>query len=97
MSDVGGHKLVEMECCRLPQQVAIGFIQVTEALVSARYLPVLYVGSQLVHGTNHILICKQTLAVKAAPEHLVTMVLNQNHEVGSAVGQWSVVSIEQII
>ena len=97
MSDVGGYKLIEMECCRLPHQVAIGFTQATEALVGARYLPVLYVGSQNVHGTNYMLICKQTLAAKDAPEHLVTMVLNRNHDDGSVVGQRSVVSIEQII
>lgn len=93
----GGYKLAEMEGCTMPEQVATGFAQVTGAMVGAKYLPVLYVGSQIVQGTNHMLICKQTLAAKDAPEHLVTVVLNQNHDDGSLVGQWSVVSIEQII
>ena len=67
------------------------------SLVGASYVPVLYVGMQVVHGTNHMLICKQTLAAQGASERLVKMVLNQNCDDGSIVGQWSVVSIEQIV
>lgn len=92
----GGYALAPMEGCPPPEQVATGYGQVTETLVGAKYLPVLYVGSQIVHGTNHMIICKQTLAAKDAPEHLVVMVLNQNCDDGSIVGQWSVVSIERI-
>lgn len=94
---VGGWKLAPMADCNLPQQVATGFSEVTQALVGATYEPVLYVGTQVVHGTNHMLICKQTLAAKGAPEHLVKMVLNQNCDDGSIVGQWAVVDIEQIV
>lgn len=93
----GGYTLAPMEACPLPEQVATGFGLVTKNLVGATYTPVLYVGTQVVHGTNHMLICKQTLAAPGAPEHLVKMVLNQNHDDGSIVGQWSLVSIEQII
>ena len=93
----GGWKLAPMEGCNLPQQVATGFSEVTQTLVGATYEPVLYVGTQVVHGTNHMLICKQILAAKDAPEHLVEMVLNQNCDDGSIVGQWAVVHIEQIV
>lgn len=94
---VGGWKLAPMEACNLPQQVATGFSEVTKALVGANYVPVLYAGTQLVHGINHMLICKQTLAAPGAPEHLVEMVLNQNTDDGSIVGKWSVVTIKQIV
>lgn len=93
----GGWKLAPMEGCNLPQQVATGFSEVTKALVGATYVPVLYAGTQLVHGINHMLICKQTLAAQGAPEHLVEMVLNQNTDDGSIVGKWSVVTIKQIV
>lgn len=93
----GGWTLVPMEGCKLPEQVATGFSQVTESLVGADYTPVLYAGTQVVHGLNHMLICKQTLAAQGAPEHLVTMVLNQNCDGGDIVGKWSVVTIEQIV
>lgn len=93
----GGWKLAEMQACGLPEQVASGFCEVTQAMMGAKYMPVLYVGTQVVHGMNHMIICKQTLAVQGATEHLVNMVLNQNVDDGSIVGKWSLVSIEQIV
>lgn len=99
MSNVitGGWVLAEMQGCDLPEKVASGFAEVTRTLVGAKYEPVLYVGTQTVHGVNHMLICKQTLIVQNAEEHLVRMVLNQNVDEGSLVGKWSVVAIEQIL
>ena len=99
MSNVktGGWELAEMQACGLPEKVASGFSEVTRAMMGAKYTPVLYVGTQVVHGMNHMIICKQTLAVQGATEHLVNMVLNQNVDDGSIVGKWSVVSIEPIV
>ena len=94
---MGGWELADMQPCPLPEEVATGFKEVTQNMVGAKYVPVLYVGKQVVHGVNHMLICKQTLAAQGAPEHLVKMVLNQAPEEGSLVGKWSVVSIEQIV
>ncbi len=94
---VGAYKLAPMQGCPLPEQVATGWGQVTQSLVGTEYLPVLYVGEQVVHGLNHMLICRQTLSAKDAPEHLVKMVLNQNRDDGSIVGKWTLVSIEQIV
>ena len=93
----GGWELAEMPACNLPEKVASGFSEVTHAMVGARYVPVLYVGTQVVHGINHMIICEQILAVPGATKHLVKMVLNQNVDDGSLVGKWSVVSIEQIV
>lgn len=93
----GAYKLAPMEACPLPEKVATGFGQVTQTLVGAKYLPVLYVGEQVVHGLNHMLICRQTLVTKDAPEHLVKMVLNQNLDDGSLVGKWTLVGIERIV
>lgn len=89
---VGGWDVVEMQACNLPEEAATGFTAVTEHLVGAKYLPVLYVGTQVVHGTNYMILCKQTLAVPGATEHLVKMVIN-----GTPEGQWSIVSVEQIV
>ena len=94
---LGGWELVEMQSCPLPEKVATGFAEVTQSMLGARYVPVLYVATQVVHGINHMLICKQTLAAQGAPERLVKMVLNQNLDGGSLVGKWSLVSVEQIV
>lgn len=93
---VGGYTLAPMQACSLPQKVATGFTQVAASMVGAKYLPVLYVGEQIVHGINHMLICKQTLLDRDATEHLVEVVLNQNLDDGSLVGEWSVVSITRL-
>ena len=93
----GGWELAKMQAYGLPEKVASGFSEVTQGMIGAKYMPVLYVGSQVVHGMNHMIICKQTLAVQGATEHLVKMVLNQNVDDGSLVGKWSVVTIEQIV
>ena len=93
----GGWELANMQACNLPEKVASGFGEVTQSMVGAKYLPVLYVGKQVVHGVNHMLICKQTLAAQGVPEHLVKMVLNQVPDESSLVGKWSLVSVEQIV
>ena len=92
----GGWTLAPMKACNLPQQVATGFSDVTKTLVGANYVPILYVGTQVVHGVNHMLICKQTLAAAGAPEHLVKMVLNQIPGESPITGTWSLVAIEQL-
>lgn len=73
----GNWKLAEMNPCNLPEQVATGFAEAISGLVGAAYIPVLYCGEQLVHGTNHMLICKQTLITAQPQEHLVKIILNQ--------------------
>lgn len=93
----GAYKLAHMEPCPLPEKVGTGFSEVTLNLTGARYVPVLYVGEQVVHGINHMLICLQTLSTKGAEEHLVKMVLNQNLDDGSLVGKWTLVSVEKIV
>lgn len=93
----GGWELANMQACNLPEKVASGFGEVTQSMVGAKYLPVLYVGTQVVHGVNHMLICKQALAAQGAPEYLVKMVLNQVPDESSLVGKWSLVSVEQIV
>lgn len=94
---VGGYKLAPMEACALPEPVATGVNEVLMGLKGVRYLPVLYVGTQVVHGTNHMLICKQTMATQGAPEHLVEVVLNHQTDSECITGKWSLVSIEQIM
>ena len=93
----GGWEFVDMPACSLPEKVATGFVEVTQGLTGAKYVPVLYVATQVVHGVNHMILCKQTLSAQSAPEHLVKMVLNQNLDDGSLVGKWSIVSIEGIL
>lgn len=89
---VGAWTLANMEAAKLPEKAATAFSKVTNGMVGAEYVPVLYVGEQIVNGTNYMIICKQTLVTNPPEEHLVTMVINC-----SAQGSCSIVSIEQIV
>ncbi|MDP4094134.1 MAG: hypothetical protein Q8920_12315, partial [Bacillota bacterium] len=62
MSDVlvGGWKYQEMQACNLPEPVATAFSKAFAGFVGVIYVPVLYVASQLVAGTNYCIICKTT-------------------------------------
>lgn len=80
-----------MESVNLPERIATAFSEVTQSLIGAKYIPVLYCGEQLVHGTNYMIICKQTITAMGASEHLVTMVINCSEQGNS------IVKIEQIV
>lgn len=89
---VGAWTLATMEATKLPENAAAAFSNVTNGMVGAKYVPVLYVGEQIVNGTNYMIICKQTLVTNPPEEHLVTMVINC-----SAQSNCSIVSINQIV
>ncbi len=89
----GGWTLAPMQACDLPQNVATGFTQVFGNLEGADYTPVLYCGTQVVNGTNHMIICRQNLVTLEKEEHLVKVVLNE----APNGGKWTMVLTEQII
>lgn len=93
---VGTWKLAEMEPCALPEKVATGFTEAFDGLVGAHYIPVLYCGEQLVHGTNHMLICKQTLVTEHPVEHLVKVILCEPLPTDEEQN-WKIVSIDEIV
>lgn len=98
MADIfGGWKLAAMANRPMPGPIKDFIDSMNSALKGATLVPVLYVGSQVVHGTNHMILCKQTLATKDAERHLIELVLNENHDEGYEDGRWSAVSITRIV
>lgn len=91
----GTWKLADINPCNLPEKVATGFSSTLVNLDGAYYIPVLYCGEQLVHGTNHMLICKQTLATAQSEEHLTKVILNQPLPT-DADQTWKLISIDAI-
>ena len=76
MSVLGGWNIDEMKGCNLPQKAASAFTAVTGELVGAEYQPVLYVGSQLVNGTNYCIFAIQKIVVPKSEQRLVKMIIN---------------------
>lgn len=56
----GGWVYQDMPACNLPQPVATAFNKAMNGIIGVKYVPVLYVASQLVSGNNYCIICKTT-------------------------------------
>ena len=56
----GKIKLENFDACRLPQKAASAWTAV-EDLIGATYKPLIYLGEQLVNGTNYYFVAEQTL------------------------------------
>lgn len=56
----GKIQLENFDACKLPQKAASAWSAV-EGLIGATYKPMVYLGEQLVNGTNYYFIAEQTL------------------------------------
>ena len=88
---LGGWVLDNFNGVKLPQKVASGFASVTGGLVGADYQPVLYVGKQVVNGTNYCVLATQKVVSVEPETRLVKMIINE-----SPRGEFSLVSISGI-
>ncbi len=62
--------------CNLPEKVASAFSQVTMDLIGAKYEPLMYLATQVVNGTNHMILCRETLSDANPTVKISTMILN---------------------
>ena len=76
MVTLGGWNIDEMRSCNLPQKVQSAFTAVTGGIVGAEYMPVLYVGSQVVNGMNYCVLAVQTIITANPEKRFVKMVIN---------------------
>ena len=91
MAVLGGWNIDEMKSVNLPQKVQSAFTTVTGGLVGAEYIPVLYIGSQAVNGTNYCILAVQTIVTGTPEKRLVKMIVNV-----SSNGTVSLVSVSGI-
>ena len=77
LATLGGWDISSLKSCNLPQKAASAFANVCGGLVGAEYMPVLYVGSQQVNGTNHCIIAVQSIITANPEKRLVKMVINE--------------------
>jgi hypothetical protein len=88
---VGGWIIREPIPGAVPEKIAEGFEQAVKGIVGAGYTPLFYVGSQLVHGTNHAVVSKATPVYPDAISALVTVYLHETLD-----GAFSLVSVRPI-
>lgn len=76
MKVVGGYE-IEVNTHGLPQKVMSGFTKVFENFTGAKYDPIAYLGSKVVNGINHAILCHQTLNTAKDIDSIVLLVLNE--------------------
>lgn len=83
----------------LPEDVVSGFWNVfgSIGILGADYEPLAYIGEQIVNGTNHMILGKQTLLTDPATEHLVIVVLHATRRKDDIVSQFSLLLIENLV
>ena len=76
---------------KLPQKVATWFDDTMGKLLGAKYELVAYLGSQQVNGTNHAILCEQTVFTGVDTRNVVLVIANEKPE------GLSLVSIERVV
>lgn len=93
---LGSWTIVEnIPACNLPQKVASGFTETTKDLLGANYKPLVYCATQVVNGTNHMIICEQTLLTNPPKKAIIAMKLHQSLPADGE--KFSILSIENIV
>ncbi|HBM0103068.1 TPA: hypothetical protein LT055_004697 [Salmonella enterica subsp. enterica serovar Wedding] len=82
----------DMKICELHEDVAEAFTEATKSFVGAKYLPVLYVGKQIVSGCNYMFVCEQVLSTVHKDTHVVKMVVYK-----PVAGKAEILSVEQLL
>lgn len=77
MASLGAWNIDEIKGVNLPQKAQSAFTAVTGGMVGADYQPVLYVGKQLVNGTNYCIFALQTLVTANPEKRLVKMIIHE--------------------
>ena len=70
----------------MPQKVATAMGELSETLVGATYDPIAYLGSQVVNGTNHAVLAKQTLITGVDQVNIVIIKFSEREMTCSLYG-----------
>jgi len=78
----GGWK-VEPAVGTMPEKVASAFAEKVGKLVGVVYTPLIYCGSQVVNGTNHMILCMGETRADQPAKFISKIVLNEDLEGGT--------------
>ena len=80
MPVVGGWKIIGEGRAQLPEEAEQAFKAVTEKLLGATYVPVAYLGSQIVAGMNYAILCTRTLVTANPVTDLAVLTIYRDLE-----------------
>lgn len=78
MSSVGAWK-ININISGMPEKIATAVGKLNE-LVGAEYTPIAYLGSQVVNGTNHAVLAKQTIIAGRDTNNVVVVMFHETKE-----------------
>lgn len=61
--------------CDLPQDAASAFSEVMKNWDGAKYEPLMYLAAQVVSGTNHMILCRETLVDREQTVKAATVII----------------------
>ena len=74
---LGGYEIINIPASSLPQDAASAvFGAINSGLLGATYVPIWYVGYQIVNGKNHLFLCKEVRVTKNRDTKIVGLVIN---------------------
>jgi hypothetical protein len=73
---LGGWDLCSVPANTLPEQVATAVVAINMNLFGASYYPIRLVGTQVVNGTNYLLIAKEVQATQTKNTNIVMLTIN---------------------
>lgn len=77
----------------MPQKVATAVSALADKMIGAEYEPIAYIGSQIVNGTNHAVLAKQTILSGRDTANVVILIFNEKPNDMEA----TLVSIERVV
>ena len=83
----GGYEITNIPANKLPQDVASAVGAANSSLLGATFVPVWYVGKQVVNGVNHLLIAEDIRATAKKDKGIVAIVVNVPPGDGAAKGE----------
>ena len=86
-----GSWTINISTSGFPQKVATALGEIGEKLIGALYDPIAYLGSQVVNGTNHAVLAKQTVLAGRDVENIVVLIFNEKGQ------DCHLVNIERVI
>lgn len=88
---------INVQVGKLPQKIATAFPRIFGDLLGATYVPLAYLGSKIVSGTNHAVLATQTLLTGSDVHNIVVIVFNEKPGADPTADNIRVVEIRSVV
>ncbi len=94
---LGSYELVNIPATKLPQDAASAMAAINSSILGATYVPIWFVGKQLVNGYNYLFLCREIRSTKDRTPSIVGVVVNVPPTVSAEKSYKIVEIIEEVV